>query len=442
MHKHHAPETSYGTLGQAVYDTDLKKWEFNRDPNGFKKLRPVGIEGIAAASHESTIHKRDGSHVSDVQQKKLLSSRYPELIPAIPLLSRLAIEEAIAEPVSNLDIVHNGDLVSLGRALDFDNRKVKSAYRLLAFPDENHNADLRIHLLRTDYYKFARAEKDWLAIPRTQEIEPGWWRSKGGPIQQTCFAPSTDEQSTLLAVRTPQSISVLKPLYRQRPVIRPGPSSRLSSVSESCIDANPLIIVSCDNEPGSVFVDVSFNPWYRRQVVVADSDGRWIIYEIKGKANSKKPFRASRVESNVLFKTDLFDCHPTFDSEDKGWGRVLWINDVNMILVCNRLDLAVFDMEDEISSTHHIRFELGKGDIILDVQKCIGIDDLLIILTSSIISLIRVNRKAQHKTSSHSGTSKAYIETIHTWRHNRDQADRSLRMCHAIDKCCKATIKT
>ena len=437
MHKPHTAEISYGTIGQAFYNTDLSQWEFTRDLNEFQKLRIFGIDGLAVASSRNAAPEGSSTFVQKSQQRKLLSLRYPETIPAIPLLSEIAKEEIDAKYLLDLSALCYGDLISTGRATDFDNRKVKSAYKLFAFPDGKFNTDLRIHLAHTEYYCSARAEKAWLAIPRIQDVDPGWWRGKAGPIQQICFASSTDDQSDLLAIRSSRAISILKPLHRRSPIAQPAPPAKLSSFSESCIDANQLLSVSCDTKPWSVFVDVNFNPWHKRQFAAIDSNGNWTIYEIKGKAGSKRTFRALQMERDKLSKVEPCDWRPASGLEDDQWGKIFWIKDINMILACNRLDLALFDMEEGIISIHHIKVELAASEIILDVQKCIGIDDLVIVLTCSAISLIRVDRMANPEVSTQPGVSKVRSEILHTWRHNRDQSDKTLRLCHTVVNCCK-----
>ena len=433
MHKSHAIETSYGTIGQALYSSDLKRWEFLRDPeHGCQELRALGIDCLAIGSSSSS---SEGStpHVHEPRQRKFLSIRYPEVTPAIPLL--LEVAKSNIDSVSEQGTPEFGDLISLGRAVDVDNRKTKSAYRLLAVPDGDHGKDLKLYLTHVEQYGWRRDKRNWLAIPRIQNSEPGWWQGRSGPIQQVSFAPSIAGQSTLLAIRFPTSIFILKPLYRRKSIVQPIHFAR--DTLGSCIDANQLLSVSYDAQPQGMFVHVSFNPWYKRQFVVIDSNGNWTIYEVKGKANSSRGYQALQIERNKLSKFRGRDNHSPLESEDKKWAKIFWIKDVNMVVASTRLGLMVFDMKQKLVSSHDLNLRLSANDIILDVQQCNDINDLVIVLTSFVISIVRIDRLSQPLKTSDPDCGEVRAEILHTWKHNRDSRDKSLQICHTIDNECE-----
>lgn len=435
MHKSHVAETTFGTVGQATYSTDLKRWEFVRDPgHDCQELRALGIDCLAI---KSSFSPSEGSadHVHESRQRKLLSTRYPEATPAISLLLKEA--KIGAHSISEQGVPKLGNLISLGRAVDVDNRKTKSAYQIFAVPDGEHGEDLKLYLAHFEYYGWKSDKRSWLAIPRIQNSDPGWWHGTGGPIQQVCFAPSTTGQSTLLAIRSAASIFVLKPLYRRTPVAQLKYPARGTSLLESCIDANKLLSVVCDSEPQGVFAHVSFNPWYKRQFAVIDSNGDWTIYEIKGKANSSKGYKALQIERKRLSNLGRRDDHPPLDSEDAKWAKIFWIKDVNIIVACNRLGLTIFDMKQRVVSTHDLKLRLGANDVILDVQQCSEINDLAIILTSSVISIVRIDRVVQPLKTSDPDRAEVHAEMLHTWKHDRDYCDKSLQICYTVDKDCK-----
>ena len=435
MHNSYAAETSYGTVGQALYYTDLKRWEFIRNPAcDYQELRAIGIEYLAIKPRSLSFEgSKANAHKS--KQRKLLSLKYPEVIPAIPLL--FDITKGDGDSIDRQGTARFGDLLSSGRAVDADNRKTKSSYRLFAVPDGDHGKDLKLYLVHVEYHSWRKDKRSWLAIPHIQNSEPGWWQGQSGPIEQVCFAPGIDQQSTLLAIRSSASIYILKPLYRRSPLAQSEHHAKAALYLESCIDANQLLYVGCDTEPQSVFIHVSFNPWYKRQFVVIDSSGYWTIYEIKGKANSSKGYQALRIERNKLSKFEGRDKYLSLELGDFEWAKVFWIKDVNMIIACSRLGLTVFDMKDRLVSIHDINLRLGANDVILDVQRCIEIDDLIVILTSFIISVVRIDRMIQHSKISDSDFTEIHPKILHSWRHNRDCRDKSLRFCYTIDNECK-----
>lgn len=360
------------------------------------------------------------SVLAQAQMRQLFES-HPETLPARQEISTYWRTSGMDSSFA----IHEGCLLTAAHAKD--NKRISGSHRPLILASPSGDAG---HILQLS--KFKAEIRGWTdqRDARLQILDPagviehGYWTGTGGAIRQIASADD-DERRTdpWLAVRQDTVITVFQPVYGQLLHTATTPVSNKTISHSSLLHPNPVVSLTPDRTASRSHVDFSFNPFYARQFAVVDESGRWSIWNVENPAGRKSwtilvPGRNGDISEDQP-KDDLPLKGPVSGHAD-GWHKVLWICNVNTILVCDRHRLAVFDVASAPERIEVPDFLPGKGnDWIMDVMRSPTNMNHLFVLTSSRIYWIAVvpAGRIDEKT-----------KVILSYRHYRDENDEMMRL--------------
>ncbi|KAF2083620.1 hypothetical protein K490DRAFT_51214, partial [Saccharata proteae CBS 121410] len=431
----HVTDLNYGHVGLAVYDPEVKQWSFTRRPGSRRTLQPVGQPEAIIPAISSDLTPPNGLARQLHRESEEVLRSNPELHAARWFLTENAkLSKAVLAIAARYDPVR-GALVDFGRAADVDDRRMRCTVKIAALPGGKGGHALRIIQLRNEHRGWAQDKSVWLNVPHLGAGETGWWSGNGAPIQQVCFASTEDETGTFLAVRTDTVVHLFRPLWHRAPVKASGHANTYERFPASRLDASPIVqIPIAKGKPA--YADVSFNPWYQRQIATINQHGVWTIWNIEGvKDNKRSTFRTLRAKVGRVIGDRDIEKADGEDPEDDvpapkfhdGWFRVLWVGDVNTIAVFSRRQVVLFNFRGD---TKHLKSpDIGlknTTDWILDAKRDPRSTDRIFILTSSrlILSAVRV----PDEVGKGNEAAEAGAQSLLSWRHFRHPEDMTLQM--------------
>ncbi len=240
--------------------------------------------------------------------------------------------------------LHFSTLLAVGKATDIDQTTGTRSTQIIAMVHGEAANLLRLVKPRVEALKWDSQHDAKLRSINPTAGEDCYWLGGGGAIQQITFGAGSDSFSSWLAVLKAESITILRPIYRrvQTPssisnnIGRQYPPSRLSP--------NPIVSLSNGRNGSRLYADVSFNPWYIRQFAVIDQKGYWSVWDIEGQKRKRTTFEAKPGRSgHIQDDSSPVQGFKSYDSAD-GWGRVLWAGGVSTLILCDRRNLAIFDL--------------------------------------------------------------------------------------------------
>ncbi|KAH2456978.1 hypothetical protein KXV83_008669 [Aspergillus fumigatus] len=274
-------------------------------------------------------------------------------------------------------------------------------------------------------------------IPMIGDAECTEWSAGGAPVRQICFARTVEEKPTWAAARFPHSTIVFRPLYRRKPVsmhiYQDGDPVVSSQKRSSRLDANPLIEISHSQTGGYGHADVTFNPWYQKQLAIVDERGNWSVWEMVGRhRRGKGNWTASCVKSGSLPWPDLGHAQNISRSpRHDGWAVIEWVGDVNSFIVSDRRCPILYRTEGNETLPFAIELELKrKSEWVLDVKRSACNVSQVFILTTSRIFWLDVSSVLA--ADSQDGISRPSLLPILSWRHFRDSEDTTLRLSSLV----------
>ncbi|KAF1919926.1 RNA polymerase I-specific transcription-initiation factor-domain-containing protein [Ampelomyces quisqualis] len=412
---------NYGHAGTATFDTDSRKWSFARDFTTTTLTQIAvsshnSIAAVAAAIEHPTAPPSTRRTDAATNTKALLRS-HPGLVPASDLLPELAVTSAAVVSASETYDPLVGNLYSTGSITCASRSEIWENPRRVAatVTGESRNI-LRLGFLSKETLGWGDDRSVWIRRQTLKNAESGYWNEEAAPIQQVCFSQSPD-RSTLLAVRLPTRTVIFRPFYSQRP--RPASRSPYYKLSSSLIDAHPLLSLSIAKTGGSAHVDVAFNPEFQLQFAVVDQDHVWSVWDIDRTRRSDKYSMTCLVQGRIAQQNDA-----DLKGED-GWARILWVGDVNTILVCNRRQISVIEIRGGSFEYLPCPAVVSKrsADWILDVSRHPTIRGQFFVLTSTDLFLMVVitSSDAVDATVGSIGA-----RVLVSWRHYRGTEDFTL----------------
>ncbi|OJD35523.1 rna polymerase i-specific transcription initiation factor rrn6-like protein [Diplodia corticola] len=421
----------YGHFGQPVYDVENRTWVFQRSPGVRRVFHPVDHPQVEIPATISATTCRVSSAAELDEQQSHLIALFPELQTAAPLLGRLAqVSNAIEAVASTFDPL-TGDLLACGRAADVQNGE-KGTISFIALPGGAAGESLRLVRRHHEDHGWGQDKSTWLKVPTLRHGDIGWWSGMGTPIQQIASAVQADNRSTFLAVRTARSIHIFQPRYHRQPVAPPEDPASFLSLPASRLEASPLLyLASASHEQG--YADVAFNPWYQRQFGTLDQEGNWTIYDIEGRRGKKSGYRSVQALKGCLAppltKSDLQE--GTLPGNYDGWGRVLWVNDVNTVLVCNRRILQIADFQGRSVYLSPASLRLARtSSWILDVRRDPHDTSRILVLTSTHLLILKMPVPAR----SNENANWVDADVLLSWRHFVHEEDTTMRIHACVDE--------
>lgn len=416
-------DLNYGHPGVAAYDVENREWTFARQ-QATKKLIQIGSWSnsfpasthVLSASIQSPTPQISTNTTGAQKALQRLVHDYPQLAPASALVPKLALVSAAILSTTSVYDPLVGNLFSLG-SIPFGEKR-DNPRRVAALPAGEAGNILRLALLIKERHGWGFDKSIWLEGPSLTDGESGYWNEEAAPIQQVCFSQSEDK-SSFLAVRLPTKTVFFRPLYHQRR--QSANQSRYYDLPSSIIDAHPILSIGVEQSGGAPHADVTFNPDFQLQCGIVDQQNTWSVWDIdyarKGSTYSMSCF----VQGSIAPPEDLPQA-----GED-GWARILWVGDVNTLLVCNRRQLSIVSIKGASYSylpTPAV-FAQHSSEWILDVKGHPRHRNRFFVLTSARLFLMAVTTSSEALDAT-AGEAGAVV--LVSWRHYRGSEDFTLQL--------------
>ncbi|KAI6250174.1 hypothetical protein HI914_01361 [Erysiphe necator] len=267
-----------------------------------------------------------------------------------------------------------------------DTKKITGTRRPLILASTYGSAAQTLQLLMPSYdtRRWEGCEKKSIFLPSNSFADRAFWTNGKGSIRQISFSDTVIEKSTWLATRQDSTVTIFRPYYKEK--------SSYNWKSTTCLHFNPIASFSSGDGVNVVHSDVSFNPWYPRQLVTIDSRGFWIMYELED-SHRKGPLQKVRqkVSGDSYERCSLAAPASEPPHSTDGWHKIFWAYDINTIVVCNRLNLAIFNIKlNLVKLQSPIVIPEGSEDCILDIKRSPLNSAELFVLTSSRIFWIEI----------------------------------------------------
>ncbi|PKX94483.1 uncharacterized protein P174DRAFT_184093 [Aspergillus novofumigatus IBT 16806] len=372
-----------------------------------------------------------------IEDRSLLPRVHPELAACWPLVDNETASHIITTAGELCDPLVSS-LFDLGNAVDIENHESGNRVVPIAITVGGECCNvISFRKIEEGTAELKHGMKARIRIPMIGDAECTEWSAGGAPVRQICFARTVEEKPTWAAARFPHSTIVFRPLYRRKPVsvhiYQDGDRVVPSHTQSSRLDANPLIEISHSQTGGYAHADVTFNPWYQKQLAIVDERGNWSVWEMVGRhRRGKGNWKASCVKSGSLPWLDLghaqnIDGSPRHD----GWAVIEWVGDVNSFIVSDRRCPILYRTEGNETQPSAIELELKrKSEWILDVKRSACNVSQVFILTTSRIFWLDVSSVLA--ADSQNDASRPSLLPILSWRHFRDSEDTTLRLSSLV----------
>lgn len=382
-----------------------------------RQIQPI-TECLPLSTQTTPREEKHGSVIAKSQSKGL-SKSHPEMFPGNEIIASLV--NAPQAPNFSSDF---GTLMTIGQAVDSDRLSGQSRPSIAAIPCGEAGHVLRLVRLRTQKYSWEAQNGPSLSLLDPDYKDQGYWMGSGGTIRQITFSEDENGSRTWLAVRQSSVTTIYRPFLGQ---VQPAavPTSFRNTYPPSRLSANPVAVLTTERSNSKSHRDVSFNPWYARQFGVVDSTGLWSIWDIEG--------NQSRYSTQKLTPGKSGDIHDGYEPETvsrqlepdsrNGWHRMLWVCDINTIVVCNRRHIAVFDLKVTPSRLHGVDFPAaGSPDWILDIKRSLADPSHMFVLTTARIFWIEIVPVGDDEKT------QTGAKILLSYRHFRDANDETLRL--------------
>ena len=392
-----------------------------------RRLKQIGS---SKATLPGSSDRQDSSIIHSVASRgkgiNSLQASDPFLAPAAAFLPPLAqVSERVNDSAAAFD-PFNGDLLAFGKAKHEEPHPGTKFIQIAAIATGPRGENVRFVHLTRDRVRSSISEDAVLNIPTLEGGESSLWIGPGSPIQQLCFSVSAEKSSSLLAARTLLGIVIFRPVVRHTPVPVSsfnGITQRSRSHPASRLDPNPIFTISVQDAAIVPFRDVTFNPWFDEQFAIINERGQWSVSEFDREQNVKNP----------LFD-DAFS-HGNSENRDTlqdGWGKMLWVADVNTMVIAHRHSLNVYNIKSRKPIAEPMTQKYNSNDRILDVSRDPRDYSMLYVLTSTKILWMQVQAVSDDFTEYQST-----IRVLLSCWHYRSFNDQSLRLSVTKRRQCK-----
>lgn len=355
-----------------------------------------------------------------------------EAHPHLAAVSSLGRAETLSRTITTTCDPGVSNVFALGHAVDLENDPSGSRTVPIAVAVTGRCGD-SISLFRIeDEVAEWRQERPYKArVPSVGTAETSTWVGSGIPVRQICFAQTTEVKATWMAARFSTSTTIFRPLYHRFPVAVTRESycdlENLPSLRNSRLSANPLVDIHYYRTGGYPHADVTFNPWYQKQLAIVDIRGNWSIWNISGRnRRTGGNWIGDCVKSGTLPSVDpalnaFREEQPRYD----GWAAVQWVADVNHLIVCDRRCIFLYQIAHASGFWRPIDLGLkGETEWILDLKRSPSKPSIVFILTTSRVFWLDITTS----NALFSGEEEAPLIPQVSWRHFRDTEDTTLQL--------------
>ncbi|OJZ87936.1 hypothetical protein ASPFODRAFT_58814 [Aspergillus luchuensis CBS 106.47] len=427
MDEHSVGALQYGHLGKPTYNSEAHSWVFSRTLAPSSCISYSGVTKVTVQSSLTALQS------SSTENKGFLPRTYPQLAACWPLVDN----ETVSHAITGCDICDPSisTLFDVGYAVDLENSDSGSRVIPIAVIASGECGNtISFRKIEDDVVELRRKTTSWARVPAIGQTETVEWSAGGAPVRQICFARTVEDNATWMAARLPRSTTIFRPQYHRTPVPvigLHGSDHQFPDRSiKSRLDANPLVEIPIQRTGGFAHADVTFNPWYQKQLAIVDERGHWSVWELSGRhRRNKGNWTAVSVNSGSLPWLDLgdgqdIDDHPRHD----GWAAIEWVGDVNSFVVSDRRCPMLYRMES--GDVFPYTIELGlkrRSEWILDIKRSSANVSHVFILTTTRIFWLDLTSCPEPSSATDKDSRPPLLPRL-SWRHFRDPEDTTLRL--------------
>ncbi|ESZ91686.1 hypothetical protein SBOR_7943 [Sclerotinia borealis F-4128] len=430
MTDHRATDLVHGHFGEFSYDINEEQWLFSQDLtkiHRFQQLLPFA-QSIPPSIRTIPGNGKVDSTIAHKQQRWLAKKR-PETFPGASLAANLLKDF----PNATFKRSNTSTLMGIGGAANVNRTFGSKIVLIVAIPCGEAGHVLKLVKPCSEKVGWESQNGVRLSLMGATNSDEGHWFGTGGTILQIASVDDGKELSTWFAVRQAAMTTIFRPIFRKMPKPFIAPAGHVATYPPSCLDANPVAMLMCQQSGSEEHVDVTFNPWYARQFAIVDRTGRWSSWDIEGR--QKKRSTCQVVSGKKAHIYDDFAEDPTIPSYklpgDVGdWHRVLWACSVSTMVIVNRKHLAIFDTKSKPSRLPSYAFNtLLLKDWILDIKRSTVDLAHLFVLTTTRIFWLKVTPAGEDGLNRESG-----VKVILSHRHYRTATDETMTMTMSKDE--------
>ncbi len=307
------------------------------------------------------------------------------------------ISQLLAEQVEEKQALSTkGDLIAIGsvKLVSLTHKDYK-AFPVIATAHGEEGHILRITKPRLEDHTWEEHTGDKLRLLDLERTEEGHWLEGAAPIEQITFAIDLDGKQTWLAVRQAAATTIMHPLFHTAPVPQSVPKSFSRRYPPSRVDPNIANKITVEDTDGRAHVDVAFNSWYTREFAVLDEAGYMKTWMIEGSRRGRKTIKPG-ISGYIYDDLAAHDAAP--DEAAAGWGKLIWVGDMNTIIMCNLRQLAMFHVDRKEKKLVRQRSPrvIPKGTFgrILDMKRSPVWGDKFYVLTDKKLFLLETQLMA------------------------------------------------
>lgn len=369
-----------------------------------------------------------GSTIAHTQQK-WLTKRRPETFPGGTLAANLS-----KDPVDAMfKRSKTSTLMAIGGAADINHRSNSKTAFIIAIPCGEAGHVLKLLKPRPEKLGWESQNGVRLSSMDATNSDQGHWFGTGGTIFQIASVDNGKDLSAWFAVRQAAMTTIFRPVFRKFPMPFVAPAGHTATYPSSCLDANPVATLTCQQSGSEEHMDVTFNPWYARQFAIVDRAGHWSTWDIEGRQKKRSAFEI--VPGKMAHIYDDFGEDPTIPSYklpgDVGdWHRVLWAGSVSTMVLANRRHLAIFDTKSKPTRLPSYSFNTSLlKDWILDIKRSTVDLGHLFVLTTSRIFWLKVIPAGEDGVNMEAG-----VKVLLSHRHYRTATDETMKLTMSKDE--------
>jgi RNA polymerase I-specific transcription initiation factor RRN6 len=156
-----------------------------------------------------------------------------------------------------------------------------------------------------------------------------------------------------------------------------------------------------------------------------DSSGSWSVWEAEGRQNRHSPQKLAPGKRGHILDGRKDEAYLTSSSTKwtDAWHQILWVYDINTIVVCNRRHVAVFDIATRPQRLRSIDFSAAAtNDWILDIKKSARNNSHLFVLTTTRILWVKVEPLQEGRNM------QPGAKVLLAYQHFREPNDHTMRL--------------
>lgn len=418
-HSHETSTVGSGTTGTATYLVDAQRWTFLSKDCNVQEIFPENLN-----QREFTLQLFEEAEVvvpsrivPSVDTQELgKDTSYEGVVPSSIL------REVVTEPPTSASSIQ-GCRIAFGSAtrLDIDGLDSGNLFQpVTAYVSGQNAGQLCVTCIgrRTIRYTAQDHNSVELIVPQIRDDHGTIWKHDEH-IQQLVFSSptSTSIGDRFLAARSQSATRIFEPLLG-----RPMSSTK----QPGTIELSLVLSLPAAATGGSAHADIAFDPQNHKRFAIVDIEGNWSVWTIHGKRayNARVAYKARLKGSGKIFSWSTRQRPEGMDLYFDNWHRVLWLpsgkEKLDRLLVCNRQDAKIFDIQGECIYSVDVRLNTHKMNAkILDLKHGPGTSTFFVLTLNQILCFDAA--KQDWKVPGHPAL-------LCAWQHSYNPQDSSLQM--------------